>query len=203
MICPAVRLMPGSHSVYLSNPRGGSVRGSYPARRDAVLPIAIPCGHWALTLGQIRDTRLGSTSIIVPIFGRGVRKMAVAVNGAAVRIAVHAATRAPHRPPAYDPSGTVAPELDQLNECGPVDRLGEVERGHGLRGPCSRGPISRPRTLNGKPGGDVHQGTRARTYTHSTPPWGQQRMRVSWPHGGAFALSGHPNQPSEEGVEMT
>lgn len=124
------------------------------------------------------------------------------VNEAAAGIAVDAATRAPHRHAVYCPSGTVAHELDQQMKVAPSIALGQGERGHWPPGPCERGPFGRPRTLNRKTGGDVHQGTRARTYTHSTPPWGQQRMRC-WSFDGAFALSGHPNQPSCEVVEMT
>jgi hypothetical protein len=97
---------------------------------------------------------------------------------------------------------TVTHELDQQMEVAPSAALSKGGRGHWLSGPCERGPVGRPRTLKRKTGGDVHQATRARTCTHSAPPWGQLRMRASWSFDGAF-VSGHPNQPSEEGVEMT
>jgi hypothetical protein len=98
---------------------------------------------------------------------------------------------------------TVTHTLDQQMEVAPSTALSKGGRGHWLSGPCERGPVGRPRTLKRKTGGDVHQATRARTYTHSTPPWGQLGMRTSWLFDGAFVLSGHPNQPSEEEAGMT
>lgn len=50
---------------------------------------------------------------------------------------------------------------------------------------------------------DVNQGTRTRPETHSTPPWGQRRMRERWLFGGVFALCPAPGRTSgAEGVGM-
>lgn len=111
------------------------------------------------------------------------------VNGVRAGISVGAATRAPRLHPVGGATGTVTHELDQQMEVAPSTALSKGGRGHWLPGPCSGGPVGRPRTLNRKTGGDVHQGTRARTYTHSTPPWCQQpHARVGWPFGGVLVL---------------
>ncbi|GAA3372489.1 hypothetical protein GCM10017744_104190 [Streptomyces antimycoticus] len=51
---------------------------------------------------------------------------------------------------------------------------------------------------------DMTQGTRTQSQTHSTPPWGQRRMRERWPVGGVFAFdpTPAPKRPSVEGVGM-
>lgn len=49
---------------------------------------------------------------------------------------------------------------------------------------------------------DMHQGTRTLPQSHSTPPWCQQRVSVSWPFGGEFVLR-TAVCPSVEGSGMS
>jgi hypothetical protein len=119
-------------------------------------------------------------------------------------VAGGAATRAPRRRPLGRSGARVALELDQMEVAPSID-LGKSRGATSWPTDLVREvSAARPHTFNSaKEGGDVHQGTRARTFQPSTPPWCQQRMRVGWPFGGAFVLSRHPNRPSREGVEMT
>jgi hypothetical protein len=107
------------------------------------------------------------------------------------------ATRGPQGPRLHHLSGTVAPSVDQKN--GPHD-LGQVV-GAAANGPCSGGP----RPAEPTKVADVDQGTRTRPQTHSTPPWGQRRMRAGCPFGGVFVLPATaPRRTSgAEGVGMT
>src|SRR4051812_47297141 len=59
---------------------------------------------------------------------------------------------------------------------GPKDFVEGVQR------PC-RAPVQSESQVI-----DMHQGTRTLPQSHSTPPWCQQRVSVSWPFGGAFVL---------------
>lgn len=57
------------------------------------------------------------------------------------------------------------------------------------RGLCERSPEAcRPPVQSESQVIDMHQGTRTLPQSHSTPPWCQQRVSVSWPFGGAFVL---------------
>ncbi|MGP4001366.1 helix-turn-helix domain-containing protein [Streptomyces sp. 8N706] len=88
--------------------------------------------------------------------------------------------------------------------------LRQVEWGPLAGGPCRRGPKAyRPPFVATRKVIDVDQGTRTPPHTHSTPPWGQRRMRERWPVGGVFAFIPAVPVPAmrrasgAEGVGMT
>ena len=64
-------------------------------------------------------------------------------------------TRQPLLHQEYRRRGRVAPEHDQEMSVAPSIALEQGERGHGVAGPCERGPGHRPHTLLLRKGGDV------------------------------------------------